>query len=424
MEAKISEPPISKGKIIFSLIIATIIIINIVAGALIFLDIRVMKSPEVTIELDLIEINSNEAILQTTLSIENPNQFGLIIKDLEAVTKTNNGAEIMHIVLEGGEIAPNKNKTYTSTDHITFDGEIPETLTTKLTGIVGFRFLGVIKKTLPITVNMITSLGDVVKNIDIPILHIKGDFGEITNEGINFTTEIGIENPNSFDLQIGDISITLKTETGELIEDFAIKGDMIAAKSSTTLNGEGRISIEALNAKTLFVTLSTTAGVIIAGITEFIDFSTGVEIAIPHVEDIFPSDTPTVAFIDADMRLTRQGILNWGFTSYMALELRNPNKIGLIAKDIIFSIYRIDDGEKTLIGDCTVNDTEVGSENTTFIPAQIYLPRRSLFRGQRIFLPELPDGLLVVVEANVTIPGLDQAFWIGVSGYQDMHLFT
>jgi len=424
MGAKISKSPISKGKIAFSLIIAAIIIINIVAGALIFLDIRVIKSPEVTIELDLVEINSNEAILQTTLSIKNPNQFGLIIKNIEAVTKTNNGAEIMHMLIKGGEIAPNNNKTYTSTDHVTFDGEIPETLTTKLTGIVGFRFLGIIKKTLPVAVNMITSLGDVVKNIAIPILHIKGDFGEITNEGINFTTEIGIENPNSFDLQIGDISITLKTETGELIEDFAIKGDMIAAKSSTTLNGEGRISIETLNAKTLFVTLSTTAGVIIAGITEFIDFSTGIEIAIPHVEDIFPSDTPTVAFIDADMRLTRQGILNWGFTSYMTLELRNPNKIGLIAKDVIFSIYRVDDGEKTLIGDCTVNETEVGPENSTFIPAQIYLPSRSLFRGQRIFLPELPDGLLVVVEANVTIPGLDQAFWIGVSGYQDMHPFT
>lgn len=424
MEAKFSKPPGSKRKIIFSLIIVIIITINIVAGALIFLDIRVMKSPEVTIELDLIEINSNEAILQTTLSIENPNQFGLIIEDIEAVTKTNNGVEIMHIVLEGGEIAPNKNKTYTSTDHITFDGEIPETLTTKLTGIVGFRFLGIVKKTLPIAVNMITSLGDVVKNIDIPILHIKGDFGEITDEGINFTTEIGIENPNSFDIQIGDISLTLKTETGELIGDFEIEGALIAAKSSTTLDGEGKIPIETLNAKTLFVNLSTTAGVIIAGITESIDFSTGAEIGIPHLEDVFPSDTPTVAFIDADMKLTRQGVLDWGFMSYMALELRNPNKIGLIAKDIIFSIYRIDDGEKTLIGDCIVNDTEVGSENSTFIPAQIYLPRRSLFRGQRIFLPELPDGLLVVVEANVTIPGLDQAFWIGVSGYQDMHLFT
>ena len=138
----------------------------------------------------------------------------------------------------------------------------------------------------------------------------------------------------------------------------------------------------------------------------------------------FSSDTPTVAFIDADMKLTRQGVLDWGFMSYMTLEMRNPNKIGLIAKDIIFSIYRVDNGEETLIGDCTVNETEVGPENTTFIHAQIYLPRRSLFRGQRIFLPEHPDGLLVVVEANVTIPGLDQAFWIGVSGYQDMHLFT
>ncbi len=423
MGAKISKSSISRGKIAFSLIIATIIIINIVAGALIFLDIRVIKSPEVTIELDLIEINSNEAILQTTLSIKNPNQFVLIIKDIEAVTKTNNGAEIMHMLLKGGEIAPNNNKTYTSTDHVTFDGEIPETLTTKLTGIVGFRFLGIIKKTLPIAVNMITSLGDVVKNIAIPILHIKGDFGEITNEGINFTTEIGIENPNSFDMQIQDVSITIQSEAEGIVGEFVMAGDMIAAKSSTTLNGEGKILIEILNSKTLIVNISTSVGVMIAGINEFIDFTTEVEISIPQLNDIFTSSLPTEAYIDADMKLVRLGILNWGFMSYMELELINPNKIGLIIKDVVFSIYRIDDESETLIGDCVVNESEVKPENITIIPAEIFLPLKSLLKGQRFILPKLPEGILVVVRGNITIPGLDQAVWIGVSGYQDMHPF-
>ena len=107
----------------------------------------------------------------------------------------------------------------------------------------------------------------------------------------------------------------------------------------------------------------------------------------------------------------------------MTLEMKNPNKIELIARDIVFSIYRVDDKEKILIGDCTVNDTEVGPEHNTSIPAEIFLPLKSLIRGERFFLPKIPDGLLVVVRSNVTISGLDQTMWVAVSGYQDMHMF-
>ncbi len=118
---KIPKTNKSKRKIAFSLIIAAIIIINIVVGALIFLDIQVVNSPEINIEIDLLEINSNEVVLQTTLHIANPNKFGLIIKDFEAITKTHDDGKIMHMVLDGGEIAPDTNKTFTSTDYITFD---------------------------------------------------------------------------------------------------------------------------------------------------------------------------------------------------------------------------------------------------------------------------------------------------------------
>ncbi len=420
---KIPKTNKSKRKIAFSLIIAAIITINIIAGALIFLDIRIIKTPEVTIEIDLLEINSNEAVVQTTLSIANPNKFGLIIKDFEAITKTPDDGKIMHMVLDGGEIAADTNKTFSSTDYITFDGEIPQTLTTEVKGIVGLRFLGIIKKTLPVKLSVITSLGDVIKSMAIPIFHIKGEFGEITNDGLNFSTEIDIENPNSFDMQIQDVSITIQSEEKDIVGEFVMAGDLIAEKSSTTLNGEGKILLEILNSKTLIVNISTSVGVMIAGINEFIDFSTEAEISIPQINDIFTYSLPTEAFINADMKLVRLGILNWGFISYMELEIKNPNKIGLILKNVVFSIYRIDDGNETLIGDCSANESEVKPEDITIIPAEIFLPLKSLLKGKRFILPQLPEGVLVVVRGNITIPGLDQAVWIGVSGYQDMHPF-
>jgi len=424
MDANSSKLNKNKRKIAFAIIIAVLTIINIIAGALIFLDIQVMKSPETTIKIDIQEINAEEALITTTIWIENPNQFNLIIKNFEVVTSTADGDEIVRMRIDGGEIAPNGNRTFTSSAYIGFNGQSPGLLTTTIIGIVGMRFFGIIKKTMPIEINVITSVEDIIKNIALPKFHIAGDFGEITQEGVNFTTVIDIENPNSFDMNVEDFSVKIETDTGETVGNFDMDGGVVAAKNSIVLKGNGRILIEALNAEVLTINVSGGVGMKIAGINKSLSFSTEAQIKIPHLEDIFSMDSPTEALINADMKLTRHGFLNWGFTSYMTLEMRNPNKIGLIAKDIIFSIYRVDNEKETLIGDCTVNETEVGPENTTIIPAEISLSLKSLLKGQRIFLPELPDGLLVVVRANVTIPGLDQAFWVGVSGYQDLHIYT
>lgn len=424
MDVNSSKLNKNKRKIAFAIIIAVLTIINIIAGALIFLDIQVMKSPETTIKIDIQEINAEEALITTTLWIFNPNQFNLIIKNFEVVTSTADGDEVVRMRIDGGEIVPNGNRTFTSSAYIGFNGQSPELLTTTITGTVGMRFFGIIKKTMPIEINVITSIEDIIKDIALPKFHIAGDFGEITQEGVNFTAVIDIENPNSFDMNVEDFSVKIETDTGENVGNFDMEGGVVAAKSSIVLKGEGKILIEALNAEVLTINVSGGVGMKIVGINKSLSFSSEVQIKIPHLEDIFSMDSPTEALINADMKLTRWGFLNWGFTSYMILEMRNPNKIGLIARDIIFSIYRVDNEKETLIGDCTVNETEVGPENTTFIRAQIYLPIDSLLKGQRRFLPELPDGLLVVVRANVTIPGLDQAFWVGVSGYQDLHIYT
>ena len=423
MQEKTAKPKRSKKRIAIVSLIVILIIINFIVSALIFIDIRVIKSPDITIELDVLEINSNEAIIKTTLNITNPNNFDILTKNMEIITKTDTGDKILFMKIDSGEISSNENKTYSSTDYITFNNEIPEKLTTQINGIVGLRFLGFLQKTLPLKINVVTSFEEVIKNIAMPVINIKGDFGEINDDGIDFTTEIEIVNSNTFDMKISDLIITIKTEEDLLVGNFQLDGDSISAKSSTVLYGQGNILIKALDAKTLFINLSTSADVMIAGINESIEFSTLAEINIPQISDIISSSTPTEAFIDADMKYTRNGFLNWGFTSYMTLELINPNKISLIAKDIVFSIMRVDNGEKTLISDCTVNESIVGPENNTYIPAEIFMPLRSLFRGQRLILPELPDGLLVVVRANVTIPGLEQTIWIGISGYQDLHLF-
>ena len=417
MLIKSSDSCKSKMRLVFTLLVVVILIINIIASVFIFLDIRVMEMPETTIKVDLIEINSEEIIIHHSIEIYNPNQFEIIVDNFEVVANTIYGDEIARLKIGGGRIPSQTNRTFESSDRIAFKDQGYNTITSKITGTVGVKFLGLIKKTLPVAVNIITSVGDVIHDISAPIVHIETDFGKITLEGINFTGTIDIYNPNPFDMYVEDFSIEIETETGEIVGNLDVTEGIIPAKSSFDLIGKGRILIEALNAKTLSVNMSGVAGVKIAGINKSIPFSIDAHLNIPRLEDILSSDTPTEAIIISDMKATLRG-----FISNMTLEINNPNEIGLIARDITFLIYRVDKDEKKLVGESIIEEAEMGPENTSNISTQILLPySKLLFSRRKGFLP---DALLVIVRANITTPGLDAHIWIGVSGYQDLRPFS
>jgi len=55
-------------------------ILNIVAGAFLFLDIQQMNLPEITLTLEIVNITATEAILQPTITVHNPNSFPIFLK--------------------------------------------------------------------------------------------------------------------------------------------------------------------------------------------------------------------------------------------------------------------------------------------------------------------------------------------------------
>ena len=78
----------SKRRIAFTLLVLAILIINIIASLFIFLDIRLLETPEITIKADLIEVNPEELLIHHSLEIYNPNQFEIIVDNFEVVTNT------------------------------------------------------------------------------------------------------------------------------------------------------------------------------------------------------------------------------------------------------------------------------------------------------------------------------------------------
>ena len=402
-------------KKLVTFIIVMMFIINLIVGALLLIDIQLMEAPEATISIDITELNAEEVILQTSIDISNPNIFELVTKDFEIVSTTPDGDEVARLLLEGGSIPPGDNRTFTSVDVIAFDGARPDILTTKMTGKVGLN-IGFIQKTIPLAINIITSLEDVMKELMSPSLNIQVEFGELTQEGINLTGIIEVYNPNTIDIIIDDVSVTIETETGKNVGNLDIVGGVIESESSFQLKSSGMILLEVLNAKTLYVKMSGKAGARIAGINESISFSSEVQIKVPDISTLFSPNKPTNLIIKGDFKFTPRGL-----EDNLVLEVHNPNKIAIEFKDVTVTMYSINKEEKKLLCEVELEEGIVEAESVKQLKGSTIIPFSDLLppKGERL----LPDAIEITVRANVTIPGIDYTMWVGVTGGQDFRIF-
>jgi LEA14-like dessication related protein len=273
-------------------------------------------------------------------------------------------------------------------------------------------FLGLIKKTLPLTFSMITSLNNIITQFTLPQIHLAANFSEITQEGVNFTGTIEITNPYSIDIAIENISVTVETETGMQVGTVTVQGKTIPAKTSQQLTGSGQLLLKALDAKTLQMTLNGDIIVFVAGIRKSMNLSIDADINPPRLEQLL-SDLPTDASLTGKYRYTLRG----GLHDQITFEVKNQNKLTLLVTYITVKIYRIDRNKTRLLSNGTLADGVIAPQNTTILQGDMFIPLSKIWPrfGERL----LPDRLQLILRANITIQGLNQTIWVGMIGYQD-----
>jgi LEA14-like dessication related protein len=399
--------------ITFLLVVWTVI--NLVAGTLLFVDIQVLKTPKITADIKIAEINEGEAVVYASIDIDNPNGFGLATKNFEVVTTTPDGNEIIRILVKGGDIPPNGKKTFTAEAHVRFENNSPEILASKITGNIGIN-IGFIQKTIPIDINVITSVEEIINKLAAPSIKMKIEFGELTQKGLNLTGTIEAYNPNSFDISIGDISGTVTTDTGKNVGNLKIEGGTLKSEKSIELKSTGTILLAALNYKAITINISGMVGARIAGINETVPISIEAEIKVPDISNLLAPNIPTDVVIIGDYKLSLKGLID-----YITLEIDNPNKIDIEARNITVTFFYITNGEKTFICETSLEEGIVKAQSKGDFKGQLIVPYSKLLSsaGGRL----LPDQMLITVRANVTIPGINQTIWVGVTGYQDFRLF-
>jgi LEA14-like dessication related protein len=403
-------------KTIVALIIAILLIINIIGVAFIFIDIQVFKFPQTTVRIDFVEINSNEAIIHHDLRIQNPNSFDLILQNIQILATTSDGVEVARVDINGGTIPGGANRSYSSDDVISLQGNISGLLTSKVTGTVGVNILGIIKKTIPLEITVLTSLHDILQKISLPTITVHAGFGNITGHAINMTADIDVTNPNTFTMTIGTINLDITSEIGKLEGNFTINGTTISAEQTSTLHGQGTILLDALNAKQLLVSITAQVGATIAGINKTLPFSSKIDLTMPPLEDFLTKEKPLELGLDIDFKIAKGGMLG-----AVTLTIDNPTILPLFADDLFIDYYRIDHGTKTFITQSILKGGEIPPHKLTNFTGQILLPLSSIIKPIE-FRKILPDALFARLNVNLSVSGINQSLWVGLGSFVDIKL--
>jgi len=392
------------------ILILVFVIYSLITTVFLF-SLNAIDFPETEINIRVKEITTGEAIVYTTITISNTNIFDMIIRNMKIITSTVNGSEVNSFNIEGGTICSNTKKTFISTNSISFNGKNPDLLKTQMSAEAGFNILG-FDRILPLTMNVVTSLEDIIEDFTLPIVNIGTNFKDIDNNEIRFDVEIQINNINSFELYLKNSKIIFENENGENLGQIILDDSNIKSESSKMVGAEGNLRLQALNYEKLYAKFNTEVGLLMAGIDQSREISTQVEISVPNIEELIPSDKRISSSLRSDSKITIRG-----FVSDVTFEVNNPTKINFVAQEILIEYYRVDGNEKSLLANTTINGGNISPEGRTFFKGEFLVPFSKVQ-----WYKFVPDWYFMQIWAKMSLPGVNQSMWVGVSSYIDVHM--
>lgn len=407
---------IPNKKKIFTIILITILIINILSATLIFSDIISLKTPKTEIEIKAANITPDEIQLDIKIKMINQNGFDIKIEDFKVTSTTNNGDKIGDINIQGGKIFSDKTKIFTTSNKIKFQENSDfNILKNRITGKIGVIFLGFIEKTIPLDINIITSVEEIFENIEIPKINLDLNFDHVTDEGIEFTSKINTFNPNNVDMTINKLTLEAYNLEKEKINSINIDGGTIKANTNSNFINKGILPYKLIDTKKINFILKGSASVKIAGLNKTLPFESSINVNIPDIKEFIFDEENIRFYIPVQFKLTLRGL-----QTTVGLKYYNPSNVTLIAKNINFSLNRIDRDKKTVIDTKKMEPCILNPKEEVCIKTELITPYIKYLRAGRLKIR--PNWLVLTLEGDFTIAGTNQSVPLSLNAYVNPYL--
>lgn len=216
--------------------------------------------PETDLDVDFWELTPDGLHMGLQASLTNPNPFGIDVGDLQIVAKSRSGQTILTSNIQGCSVEPGSTGTISGDLMMPLDVLDRSAIVIRIQTEAGFAEIA-----LPIKAKMTVKMPDIEDLFGVPGIQLGVDFGDITSDGLPVGLQATITNPNSFGIDVGDLQIAAKGESGNVIFTGNIGGCYIEPNSIGTLSGDFLMALEAINEPTIVITVQTRAG--FAGVT-------------------------------------------------------------------------------------------------------------------------------------------------------------
>jgi LEA14-like dessication related protein len=405
------EKKISIG--VFLLVV--LIIFNAVIGGVLVFFIQDIHEPKIDVEFNLSQLTTDEMRFTARISMENDNQFELLIKNLNIIGKTTDGSIILDIEFTGGRIAAKQQRMFTTNETVSFSGNLSSKIYGSIQGIFGVNLAGVFEKTIPFQINITASFQDLFNNISSPTLNLRAEVTEITGDGVLFQGMVNVENPNFFEMSLENFTTRVETEKGESVGEISKLQGKILPNATSQFAFNGILSYDALNAKILILRFRGNAGIHVIGIDKTIELSTMAQIPIPDIKELLFHNESLGITISLDVKVRVRG-----FLTTIGLTLYNPSKIPLQANDLLCSIYGLTGGHEKMIAQKSMEPTSVEPIEVDYLETQLLVPYIKIFTSgtKKIF----PDWFVIQIEGNFSLVGVNQSIPVSINATINPHL--
>lgn len=403
-------------KKVIVIFICIAILINVIVGAFLFLDIRVLKAPIIHVDIDPVELTTDEIFLKARILIDNPNSFDLSVENIKVTSYTMDDHLIGQFLIVGGIIPANTNKTFTAQDNFGFNGYDFTIIKNTINADIGINVLGIIKKTIPFEAFIDLSLSNITNNIIIPVFQIQAAIDNITRDGITYSSTINAYNPNTFEVAVENLSLELKTEKNISVGTTSLNSGVLKPAETLKINVNGTLLFKALDAKNIHANLTGNVIINAAGIRKSLPFFMNIQFPMPNIASLLSINKSFNFILSGDFKFQLQGVL-----CTVEFSIYNPSEIPLEARNLICNIYRQDQNETQLLGRQNMSPCTIEPKNKVCLDTQIQLSyRKLLFSGtQRI----LPDWFILEIIGDISIEGINQSIPITITGNLSPHFF-
>jgi hypothetical protein len=248
---------------------------------------------------------------------------------------------------------------------------------------------------IPLSASVALAIPAIESLVSVPEVDLAVCLGELTSDGLQVPLQASITNSNPFDIDVGDLQIVAKGQSGNVITTSDITGCSIGSNSTGKIAEDLLIPLEVLNESIIEITVQARAG--FAGIT--LPVKAKAAVTLPDLGSLISiPDIESNVEVDIAPAFPLPG-LKIAVTSTIA----NQSNLNLIVGDIQMSIF---DSDGTLLARMAIPGGEIGTSSShTFSGTVILSPSdyQSLLDGDNFSIELTTEVGISGVNAKIPI---------------------